>query len=124
MEPGCLKTSPCNNCPYRKDAPLQHWSILEFLDLIKADSDYMGKAYGCHKNDGSLCTGFVMNQDKRGMQSIALRISLSKNQITVDDLDKLTCKSEMFDTIEEMAIANYPAIKKILKVLRIDKNII
>lgn len=112
MKKGCLKTSPCNNCPYRKDAPLQHWSVLEFTDLIKADRDYMGKAYGCHKNDGSLCTGFVMNQDKRGVPSIALRISLSQNQITVKDLDNLKCKSEMFDTIEEMTIANYHELKE------------
>lgn len=104
------KSSPCNNCPYRKDAPLHHWSIDEFKDLLKADKDYIGKTYGCHKNDGTLCTGFVMNQDKRGVPSIATRIEFSKLRITVADLDELSCKSKMFESIEEMSIANYPEL--------------
>lgn len=101
------KNSPCNNCPYRKDAPLQHWSIDEFKDLLKADKDYLGASYGCHKNDGTLCTGFVMNQDKRNIPSIKLRIDFNQLNVTVADLDKLSCKSEMYDSIEEMSKANY-----------------
>lgn len=104
------KISPCNNCPYRKDAPLQHWSIDEFKDLLKSDKDYIGKVYGCHKNDNTACAGFIINQDKRGVPSIATRISFSKNNITIAFLDTLTCKSKMFDSIEEMATANYPEL--------------
>lgn len=105
------KQSPCNNCPYRKDAPLKHWSIDEFKDLMKADSDMMGASYGCHKNDGTLCTGFVMNQDKRGMPSIKLRMNLSQLGVTVANIDKLSCKSEMFKSIREMAINNFPSLR-------------
>jgi len=104
------KHSPCNNCPYRKDAPLQHWSIEEFKDLLAKDADYMGASYGCHKNDGTLCTGFVMNQYKRDIPSIILRIDFLRLGITVKDLDKLHCKSEMYNSIEEMSYANYPEL--------------
>lgn len=104
------KISPCNNCPYRLDAPLQHWSIEEFKDLIAKDNDCMGASYGCHKNDGTLCTGFVMDQDKRNIPSITLRIDFSRMGVTVKDLDKLKCKSKLFGSIKEMAIANYPEL--------------
>lgn len=104
------RTQPCNNCPYRLDAPLQHWSIDEFKDLMASDNDYMGKVYGCHKNDGHVCVGWLMNQDKRRLPSIALRISLSTNKVTREYLDKLHCKSGLFESIEEMAVANFPEI--------------
>lgn len=110
------KSQPCSNCPYRKDAPLKHWDKAEFADLLSKDKDMMGASYGCHKNDGTLCTGFVINQDKRGMPSIRLRIELSQLGVRVADLDKLSCKSEMFETIEDMAHANYPRSFKKIKV--------
>lgn len=104
------KKPPCNNCPYRKDAPLQHWSIDEFRDLLANDKTQLGAVYGYHKNDGKLCTGFVMNQDKRGIPSIKLRTALIADRVAVGDLDTLYCESEMFNTIEEMSIANYPEL--------------
>lgn len=104
-------TSPCKSCPYRKDAKLQHWHKAEFENLMQMDKDFMGTVYGCHKNDGTVCKGWLMNQDKRNFPSIALRIALSKQGISREYLDSLKCKSEMFDTVEEMALANYPSIK-------------
>lgn len=106
------KISPCNNCPYRKDAPLRHWSIEEFKDLLKSEEDYLGKVYGCHKKDGHTCVGWLMNQDQRNFPSIALRISLSQNKVSRQYLDKLKCKSPMFETVEEMCYTNYPELNK------------
>ena len=106
------RKQPCNNCPYRCDAPLQHWSKEEFSDLMKKDSDYMGAVYGCHKNDGHVCVGWLMDQDNRNLPSIMLRISLSKNQVNRTYLDDLNCKSKMFGSIKEMVKANYPEILK------------
>lgn len=104
------KLSPCKNCPYRKGAPLRHWSIEEFKDLLAKERDYFGSLYGCHKQDDTTCTGWLMNQDKRGFPSIALRMSLSKNKINRDLLDNLRCKSEQYDTVEEMCFTNYPEL--------------
>lgn len=108
------KTSPCNNCPYRKDAPLRLWSIEEFKDLLANENDYMGATYGCHKQDGKLCTGWLMNQDQRRFPSIALRMFLSKNNVTREFLDSLKSEAPMFKTVKEMCEANYKGITKIV----------
>lgn len=101
-------TQPCKNCPYRKDAPLQLWSKYEFDKLLQSDKEMFGSNYKCHKNDGSCCKGWLINQDNRNHPNINLRMAMIKEGVSRDYLDKLTCKVEMFDSIEEMAEANYP----------------
>jgi len=109
MEKYKCKT-PCKNCPYRKDAPKALWSIKEFEDLLESEKSQFGTVYGCHKNNGSACIGWLINQDKRNFPSISLRIDLSKHNVKREYLDSLTCKSEMFDTVAEMAIYNFPEL--------------
>lgn len=110
------KKTPCKNCPYRKDAPLQLWDKEEFTDLLHNDSTQFGAKYGCHKQETKhVCVGWLMNQDKRNLPSILLRLDLLQNEVTREYIDSLYCKSEMYDTIEEMALANYPQIKLISK---------
>lgn len=102
------KKGPCNTCPYRVDVPLRYWDIGEFKDLMISERDFFGKVYGCHKNDGRVCVGWLMDQDKRGFPSIALRMSLSNNNINRTYLDGLTCKSPLYESVEQMCEANYP----------------
>lgn len=102
------KKQPCNNCPYRKDAPLRLWAVEEFEDLLESEKDMIGKVYMCHKKDGKACTGFVMMQDENNIPSIALRISLSRNEVTRAFLDMLNSPSKMFKSIIQMSRANYP----------------
>lgn len=109
VAPYSCKT-PCKNCPYRKDAPLQLWHKEEFKKLLESDNDTMGTFYGCHKNNGSVCVGWLMMQDKNRIPSIVLRISLSKHNITRKYMDALHCKTEMFETTEEMVMANFPEL--------------
>jgi hypothetical protein len=109
MKDFTIKT-PCNNCPYRKDAPLRHWDAQEFIDLLAKEKEYLGVVYACHKKNGHTCVGWLMNQDERNFPSIALRLSLSKNGVTRKYLDNLACKSQRFKTVQEMCRANYPEI--------------
>lgn len=74
--------SPCANCPYRKDAPLQLWDKAEFAKLLDKDNEYMGTTYMCHKKNGSVCVGWLIDQDNRNLPSIALRMSLMKHNVT------------------------------------------
>lgn len=104
-------TKPCKSCPYRKDAPLQLWDIVEFEMLLQKDKDIMGSTYLCHKKDGSCCKGWLINQEKRDLPSIALRMMLSKYNVKREYLDKLSSTVPMFESIEEMAITNYPEIE-------------
>lgn len=108
-------TQPCKSCPYRKDAPLKLWDKYEFDKLLLEDKQMFGGTYKCHKNDGSCCKGWLINQDKRNHPNLALRMLFIKENITRAYLDKLTCKVEMFETIEEMADANYPNGELLIK---------
>jgi len=51
---------PCSNCPYRKDAPLRLWDKYEFKKLLQYESDMIGTVYKCHKQNGSICVGWLM----------------------------------------------------------------
>lgn len=109
------KKSPCDNCPYRKDAPLKLWAKEEFEDLLKSEqvdtsSGNFGKIYGCHKKDGHVCVGWLMKQDENNFPSIKLRMSLSANNVNREYLDSLHCKTGLYDSVEEMIKANYEFI--------------
>ncbi len=109
------KPQPCANCPYRTDAPLAHWSIEEFKDLLKNDADYMGVVYECHKKDGKACTGFVINQRERDLPSVQLRIFLITTKVPREELEALNSPAPLYNTITEMCKANYPQQFKKLK---------
>jgi hypothetical protein len=111
VEPFSCK-QPCSNCPYRKDAPLQLWDKYEYEKLLQLENDYMGAVYGCHKNNGSICVGWLMKQDENNFPSIYLRISLSKNKVTREYLDSLHSPSPLYENVTEMIEANYPEIIK------------
>lgn len=103
--------SPCANCPYRTDAPKQLWAIEEFIDLIKNEKDQFGTVYGCHKKNGTVCKGWLINQDKNNLPSIALRLQLSKQNISRKYLDSLHSPVPIYTTIRKMSEANYPQLK-------------
>jgi hypothetical protein len=104
------KKSPCNNCPYRLDAPLQLWDKVEFEKLLASEKLQLGSVYGCHKDDGHVCVGWLMKQDENRFPSIMLRMSLSNNKVTREYLDTLHCKTGLYNSVEEMIEANYPEL--------------
>lgn len=101
---------PCNDCPYRKDAPLKHWHKEEFINLHRTEKDMFGSVFACHKKNGCVCIGWLIMQDKNNFPSIALRLKLTKQKITREYLDTLKCDVEMFNSTEDMINANYPEI--------------
>lgn len=103
-------TQPCGYCPYRKDAPLALWHKDHFADLLANDKLQFSPLYNCHKNNGTVCVGWLMNQDDRGFPNLNLRIKLSKENITREYLDSLHCKSERYESIEEMVQVNFPEL--------------
>lgn len=108
-DPLFKRQSPCKDCPYRKDAPIAKWDIEHFKDVLRFDKDYIGTVWKCHQDDGCVCVGWLMDQHNRGLPSIKLRLLLSQHHITREYMDGLTCKSEMFPSIEAMCHHNFPA---------------
>lgn len=108
MEKPFEKNEPCKSCPYRKDAALAHWDVNEFIRLTETDHTYLGNTYDCHQQDGNICRGWLMDQDRRGLPSIKLRMLLSKHQVPVEYLESLHCSVELFNSVEEMCRANFP----------------
>lgn len=102
--------SPCKDCPYRIDAPLKKWHIDHFSDLLNNDTSMLGAVYSCHKKDGSVCRGWLMDQDKRYFPSNMLRLQLIKENVTRAYLDKLHCKTPLYNSLKDMCIANYPEL--------------
>ena len=105
-------TQPCSNCPYRTDAPVQHWHKEEFKKVVDSENDYMGSTFLCHKQNGSICVGWLMKQDERNLPSIKLRIALSRHKVTREYLDSLHSPAPLYKNVAAMIKANFPELLK------------
>ncbi len=106
--------NPCGNCPYRKDAPKTLWHKTEFKRLLKNQKDIVGKVYGCHKKNESICVGWAILQVKNGVQCNALRIEMLRGKLTYDYLESLSSpQAELYDSLEDMIKHNFPELLKL-----------
>lgn len=103
---------PCGNCPYRTDAPVRHWDKSEFETLLDSETHQFGTIYNCHKNNGSVCVGWLMKQDENRLPSIALRMALTKYNVTRLYMDSLSSPFPLYKNVKEMIKANFPSILK------------
>jgi hypothetical protein len=105
------RKSPCQNCPYRKDAPLRLWDKCEFQALLRNEDNVLfGKVYQCHKKDGHVCVGWLMMQVKDKEPNINLRILFSTKNVPIAYRDSLFCKAPMYENVKDMILANYPEL--------------
>lgn len=126
MPPLELKLNkPCNDCPYRKDAPLQKWAKEEFEDLAKNENEKQAfRSYGCHKKNGSYCIGWLVANKRLNdnyesardgvFPSIAYSTTFATLRMSgmegmLDEIDKNT--PPLYRTVKEMILANYPQLK-------------
>lgn len=103
------RKQPCDNCPYRLDAPLQMWHKEEFKKLMEQDEQW-GAVYHCHKKDGHVCVGWLMKQDEQRCPNLNLRLLLIKKNINRTYLDALRSPAGLYSTVEEMIQANFPEL--------------
>jgi hypothetical protein len=107
IDPGFAQRTPCADCPYRKDAPLKLWDRAEFVDLLASERSQFGKLYGCHKQNGNACIGWLLDQRKNGVGSIALRMRLITKPEAARQFEE--CHSggaKMFVSVAAMCRAN------------------
>jgi hypothetical protein len=104
--------APCESCPYRKDAQLELWHPSEFENLLEHNkNEIQGNLFACHgtknKEQRSVCAGWLIDQRKRGLPSIQLRLSLMRNEEAQELLKKVNDGGhELYDSIEEMCAMN------------------
>jgi hypothetical protein len=103
-------TRPCQFCPYRTDTPVQIWAKEEFETVLEKDADELGASFLCHKQNGSICVGFVMEQLQRDMPSLILRFDIARNDVPPEYFDKLNSPAPIYASVREMVRANYPEL--------------
>lgn len=104
--------APCENCPYRRDAPIKHWDQREYLSVLKGEYSDLGTTFACHKqrdlppNQRGLCAGFLLDQKERDVPSIMLRLLLSTDQSARDAYERVHSDVPMYVDAIEMCRAN------------------
>lgn len=104
-------SQPCNNCPYRKDAPLKLWHKSEYEKLLKTEDKQFAPVYNCHKNNGSICIGWLMKQFENGCPNLTLRMVIISKKVGKEYFDSLNSPSPLYKNVKEMIRANYPRLK-------------
>jgi len=104
---------PCENCPYRMDAPRGHWSREEFEGVLGCEHTQLGSTYACHKQqdltpeERGFCAGWLLDQKKRNLPSLKLRLELIRDVTAVHALKHVSAEGiPMFPTIKAMCRAN------------------
>lgn len=99
---------PCSNCPWRVDAPRQHWDPSHFEEIWRNCQDDGPHLMLCHKAgsnkgpDAPVCQGWVRVM---GDAAIGVRIALAFGRITVAEvLDR--SGPRLFKTFAAMLRAN------------------
>lgn len=107
---------PCTTCPYLRRSPLAIWDEAEFLNLKRQDADPIrGRTFGCHsfrklpQAEHRVCVGWLLDQARRHMPSMRLRMELLANAEAMAAFARLSADGlEMYDSIHQMHLANYP----------------
>lgn len=100
---------PCENCPWRVDAPRQHWDPSHFVEIWKNCQDDGLHGMLCHKTRDATdpearipCQGWVRVM---GASAIGVRIMLLRGTVTTAELDDRD-GPELFKTFAAMLRAN------------------
>lgn len=113
------RRTPCASCPYRKDARLAFWHAKHFEKLLADDVNPFGPLYQCHEDgkkpveERGLCVGWMLDQKKRNVPSILLRLKLMNDERVGEQLEAISAKGlSLFRSVAAMCRANLRAIAK------------
>jgi hypothetical protein len=100
---------PCSNCPWRKDAPTEHWDPEHFREIWRDCQDDGLHMMLCHHanevsapEDKPICQGWVRVM---GHDAIGVRIALVRGRVTRREVEDKE-GPELFETFEDMLLAN------------------
>lgn len=107
-----MASTPCNDCPWRKDAPPGHWHPDHFRDIYRTCQDDGVGLMLCHKaaalppgpkRDGLFCRGWVLVM---GGAAIGVRLALLRGIVSTGDLDPAPNGPDLYETFDAMMRAN------------------
>lgn len=83
---------PCENCPWRVDAPRGHWDPQHFVDIWRSCQDDGANIMLCHKSHALPkedrkdipCQGWIRVM---GFDAIGVRILAMRGQITFEEVE-------------------------------------
>ena len=101
---------PCENCPWRVDAPRGYWDPQHFVDIWRNCQDDGLNIMLCHKSNAAPkekrpeipCQGWIRVM---GFSAIGVRILVMRNQVTMEEVED-TAGPELFPTFVKMMRAN------------------
>jgi len=96
---------PCSNCPWRVDAPREHWDPTHFDAIWRNCQDDGLSVMGCHKSKPDAfvpCQGWAR---VIGRDAIGVRILLMKGDLTIEEVEDRT-GPKLFPTFAAMMRAN------------------
>jgi hypothetical protein len=101
---------PCSNCPWRVDAPREHWDPQHFVDIFANCQDDGIHTMLCHKANalpeedrGSLpCQGWLR---VLGFNAVGVRIAVMRGHATSEEVEDRQ-GPDLFPTFEAMMAAN------------------
>lgn len=112
------RREPCGNCPFRKSAPLAHWDPAEYKKLaaIEAREDGAGAtSFGCHKDrhrpaaEVGACVGWLLDQRRTGVRSIALRLRLMAEPRLMAQFEEATGDEDCYESVSDLVAVNLAA---------------
>ena len=101
---------PCDNCPWRVDAPRDYWDPQHFVDIWKGCQDDGMHIMLCHKSNAAPkdkrheipCQGWIRVM---GFDAIGVRLLVMRNQATHAEVED-KAGPELFPTFTAMMKAN------------------
>lgn len=107
-----LERQPCKTCPYRQDTPVGIWHPAEFAKLAASDRHDFSPLYACHKygkaeaSDRSMCAGWLLDQMRRNVPSLMLRIKLLDGVLAEQAVAVTDGGHDLYPSIADMCRAN------------------
>lgn len=125
------RAEPCASCPYRRSSKLALWRFSEFENLLRTEADVIGSIFNCH-SDGELprdeqgvCVGWLLDQKRRGLPSIMLRIALGRPDGYFHRALRRarTPRGGLYASVLEMVTANARADRRLWRLRAVIKSL-
>lgn len=101
---GTYRREPCQECPWRLDAPVGRFPVEAFRHSANTCHDAALRTFACHMSGAdkpATCAGFLLSRS--AIHNVAVRVGMSAGRL---DLDQVSSTVPLYGDYRAMAIAN------------------